>query len=137
MTRRSPRRRGATVVEFAFVAPVFLVLVAGLIIGAIGVFRYQEVASLAREGARWASVHGDRYQFATGNPAATPADVYNNAILPNAVALDPAQLSYSVTWTPDNRQWSTVSVTVTYQWLPEAFLGGVTLKSTSTVPVSY
>ena len=149
MTRRSPRRRGATVVEFAFVAPVFLVLVAGLIIGAIGVFRYQEVASLAREGARWASVHGDRYQFATGNPAATPADVYNNAILPNAVGLDASQLSYCVSWNAGNAPsqpggdyekatTNTVTVTVSYQWLPELFLvGPVTLSSSSTVPMSY
>lgn len=142
MLRRSARalgqrRRGASLVEFAFVAPVFFLLVIGLVVGGVGVFRYQQVASLAREGARYASVRGSKYQQVTGNPAATPADVYNNAILPGSVALDPAQLSSSVTWSPDNKQGSTVSVQVTYRWIPEAFLGGVTLGSTSTVSMSY
>jgi hypothetical protein len=42
-----------------------------------------------------------------------------------------------VSWNPDNQQKSMVTVTVTYQWLPEAFLGGVTLSSTSSMMVSY
>ena len=31
---------------------------------------------------------------------------------------------------------STVTVTVTYQWVSEAYFGGLTLKSTSTMPMS-
>jgi Flp pilus assembly protein TadG len=134
---RRPLRRGASLVEFALVAPVLLLLVIGLVVAGLGVFRYQQVASLAREGARYASVRGWKYQQVTGNPAATPADVYNNAILPGSVALDPTSLGYNVTWSPDNKQGSTVSVQVTYQWLPEVFFGGVTLGSTSTVTMSY
>lgn len=139
MVRRSlsTRRRGATLVEFALVAPVFLLFVLGIIVGGLGIFRYQEVASLAREGARYASVRGDKYERTTGNPSATPQDVYDNVIRPSAVALDPARLSYDVTWQPDKRQGNRVSVKVTYQWLPEAFLGGITLSSTSTVTISY
>jgi hypothetical protein len=109
----------------------------GLIIAGLGVFRYQQVASLAREAARYASVRGSKYQQVTGNPAATPQDIYNNVILPGSVALDPAQLSYNVTWNTDNRPGNTVTVQVTYQWIPEAFLGGITLGSSSTVTVSY
>jgi hypothetical protein len=111
--------------------------VIGLIVGGLGVFRYQQVASLAREGARYASVRGYKYQQVTGSPAATPADVYNDVLLPGAVALDQASLGYSVTWSPDNHQGSAVNVRVTYQWIPEAFLGGITLSSTSTAVVSY
>src|SRR5256885_11992030 len=99
MLRRVPRR-AAALVEFAIVAPVFLLFVMGLVVGGLGVFRYQQVASLAREGARYASVRGYKYQQVTGSPAATPQDVHNNVILPGAVALDPAQLSSSVTWNP-------------------------------------
>jgi len=137
MRFRIPRRRGAAVVEFALIAPVFLLLVIGLIVGGIGILRYQEVASLAREGARYASVRGAKYEQVTANPAATPQDVYNDAILPNAVALDPNQLSYSVTWFPDKKQASQVTVQVTYQWIPEAFLGGITLSSTSIMTITY
>ena len=137
MLHRPPRRRGTHLLECAVVVPVLFLLLFGLLVGALGVFRYQQVASLAREGARYASVHGSQYQEVTGKPAATAADVYTNAIAPRAVILDPSQLSSSVTWNPDNRQGSTVTVQVTYQWVPEAYLGGLTLSSTSTTPMSY
>src|SRR5262245_65981983 len=137
MRFRIPRRRGAALVEFAVIGPVFLFLVIALIVGGIGIFRYQEVASLAREGARYASVRGEKYQKVTTNPAATPQDVYNDVIVPGAVALDPTQLSYNVSWSPDKKQGSQVTVKVTYQWIPEAFLGGITLSSTSTMTITY
>jgi len=131
------RRRGATVVEFALVAPIVMLFVMGLIIMGLGIFRYQEVAWLAREGGRYASVRGARYESVTGKPAATASDVFNDAIKPKAVALDPNQLNYTVTWSPDNKQGSTVTVTVKYQWIPEGLFGGIQLSSTSTMLVSY
>jgi Flp pilus assembly protein TadG len=137
MLFRRCRRRAAALVEFAFIAPILLLFLIGVVVAGLGVFRYQEVASLAREGARYASVHGKRYQDVTGNPAATPEDVYENAIRPKAVALDMNRLSYSVTWDPGNRQGDRVRVQVTYQWIPEAFLGGIQLRGTSTMPISY
>ncbi len=130
-------RRGTTAVECSLVYPVLFLLLIGVIVGGLGVFRYQEVASLAREGARYASVHGAMYEFSTGHAAATPTDVYNNAIKPRTVSLDPSKLSYSVTWNTDNRQGSTVQVIVSYQWIPEAYLSGITLSSTSVMPMSY
>jgi Flp pilus assembly protein TadG len=134
---RKSRRRGAVILECALVYPITFLLVFGLIIGGLGVFRYQEVASLAREASRYASLHGATYQQATGKKAATAADVYNNVILPKAVALNPSQLSYNVAWTPDNNVGSKVTVTVTYHWVPEAFLPSMNLSSTSTVVVAY
>jgi Flp pilus assembly protein TadG len=137
LLRRQPARSGVAAVEFAFIAPVVLFFILALVIGAFGVFRYQQVASLAREGARYASVRGSKFQSSTGQPAATPADVYNNVILPKSVALRPDRLTYSVTWGPDNKQGSTVEVRVTYQWIPEKYLGGITLSSTSRLPITY
>jgi Flp pilus assembly protein TadG len=135
--RTTRPRAGVTVLEAAFIYPLFFLLMIGLLVGALGVFRYQEVASLARESARWTSVRGATYSLYTGQSAATPSDVYNNVIRPKAVALDLSRLDYSVTWKPDNRQNSLVTVTITYHWLPEAFLGGIDLTSTSTMPISY
>jgi Flp pilus assembly protein TadG len=153
---RLRRRRATTVVECALVYPLTFALVFGLIIGGFGVFRYQEVASVAREGARWASVHG--YQCVqeanpnVGKPTVTTAtDVYNNAIKPQADAanLDPVNMGYTVSWadaseaptyydyTSSKWKTNTVTVTITYQWIPEAFLGGITLTSTSIMPMSY
>jgi Flp pilus assembly protein TadG len=144
-----PFRAGASAVEFAVVAPVAFLFVLALVIGGMGIFRYQELASVAREASRWASVRGAQYQQDTGQPAATAQDVYNNVIAPNAIGMDTTKLSYSVTWNADNRPYhttivnnqlvpvsNTVTVTLTYQWVPEAFFGGYTLTSTSTLPMT-
>ncbi len=137
ITSKKSRRHAAHIPECAIAYSSIMLLMFGLIVGGLGVFRYQEVASLAREGSRYASVHGAAYNQATGKPAATAADVYNNAILPKAVALDPSLLTYNVTWNPDNNQGSTVTVKVTYNWIPEAFLPSMYLSSTSTAVVQY
>ena len=143
-------RRGAALVEFAIVAPLTFLLVLGLIIGGLGVFRYQQMAHLSREASRWASVHGAQYAADTGKPAATASDVYQQVIAHYAAALDPSKLSYTVVWNSDNRLYhtqitnnkvtavaNTVTVTVSYQWIPEAYLGGITLASTSVSTMSY
>lgn len=147
--RFARRRRGSVTTESIVAVPVLVFLILAILVGGYGVFRYQQIALLAREGARYASVHGGQYQLETSNAAATPQDVYNNAIAPYAVNLDMSQLSYSVTWNANNMPQSvnsdyeaptsnTVTVTVKYKWFPEAYLvGPIVLSSTSTVPMSY
>jgi Flp pilus assembly protein TadG len=143
-------RRGATIVEFAVVGPLVFLLLIGLLVGGLGIFRYQEVAYTAREASRWASVHGSDYAQETGKSAATAADVYNQAIAPKATSLQLNQLSYSVSWNTNNSPYhtsivngqsvkttNTVTVTVSYHWIPEAFLGGMNLSSTSVSVMSY
>jgi Flp pilus assembly protein TadG len=145
----SHRRSAATIVECAIVYPVLFLFLLGLAVGGAGIFRYQEVAALAREAARYGSTHGAQYRIDAGEPVGTPSDwqtdIYNNAIAPNIVALDPNSLSYSVTWPPvvnlpassDNWPGSQVTVTVTYQWFPELYLvGPITLTSTSSMPIT-
>lgn len=148
-TRAGRGRRGATTVEFAIACPIAFFLLFATIIGAMGVFRYQQVASLAREGARWASVHGGQYARETNNPAATAQDIYEQAIQPKAVALRLDRLSYQVTWDKDNEPLSveedvqtpignTVTVTVNYEWFPEMYIfGPLVLSSTSTCQMMY
>src|ERR1700693_3549297 len=120
-------RRGASAVEAAIVYPVVLFFILGLAIGAMGIFRYQETAALAREAARYASVHGTNYAQASGNQAATAQDIYNNSIAPNAGALDRSKLTYSVTWNQSNSPNQSVIVN-----------GNVTyLTNTVTVTVTY
>ena len=91
--------------------------------------------------------------------------IVNNFVKANATAMDPAYLTVSVSFntssgsyhwddTTDNGQrWpysqvtkngatyqetNTVSVTVTYQWIPELYLvGPINLSSTSVMPVAY
>ena len=70
----SRRQRLAVVsVEAAFVFPVVIFLILAIVIGSMAVFRYQEVASLAREGSRYASLHGATYQQNTGKTAPVSA----------------------------------------------------------------
>jgi hypothetical protein len=103
-------------------------------------------------------VHGAQYAKDTGKPAATPDDgvwsggsgqctlLYNNVIQPKATAVNLIRLSYSVSWNTDNTTYhmngsqkvsNTVTVTVNYQWIPEAYLGGIRLSSTSVALMYY
>jgi Flp pilus assembly protein TadG len=143
-----PPRRGTVTVECAVVYPVTFFLLLALLIGGMGVFRYQQVASLAREGARWASVHSSDYARETGNSPATQESIRNEILSRSAGVLDPNQLTVTVTWIDENyptrvttnngaARSNRVRVTVTYQWVPELYLGGITLTSTSEAIILY
>ena len=56
--RGARRRWGGTLVEGAVVGSLSLMLLLGTVVVGLGVFRYQQVADLAREGTRYAAVHG-------------------------------------------------------------------------------
>ena len=94
------RRDAATAVECAFILPATFFLLFGLVVGAMGVFRYQEVAALARQATRYASTHGHQYRKDAGLAVGTSTDwqsaIYTNAISPNFVSLDPSLVSYTV-----------------------------------------
>lgn len=159
------RRRGAVTVEAAVVYPLLFLLLFGLIVGGITVSRYQQVAMLAREGARFASVRGadwkiDWQKQPPGQPAATVAQIRQDAVLPMAVSLDPNQLTVQVQWVcPTTGQvvdWDSstkspttlnpqgapvanhVRVTIIYQWdAGILFPGPLTLKSVCEIPMSF
>jgi len=92
------------VLEAAIVLPVVMMLILGTFSTAMGVYYYQLVATLAREGARYASVHGSQYvQPPPAGYGGTPvqaSDIYNYAIKPMAVAvgLNLNNLTYQVQW---------------------------------------
>lgn len=149
MTQFTRRRRGATLVEVAIVLPVTFFLIFALAVGVLGVFRYQEVASVTRAAGRYASTHGARYRkdagLANGTAADWQADMNTNAIQPALILLDPSLLTLQTSWPdvinqagkPDNWPTSTVTVTISYQWIPELYLvGPFNLTSTSCVTIS-
>ena len=173
MRRAAQRRSGATVVECAVVYPATFLLLLGLIVAAQGVSRYQEVAALARAGARYASTHGAQYRRdaslpvgtagtyaatsgglfwysvdptqASGTDTSWTGDTYDSAVRPKVVALDPTLLTFKMGYPsvinqptkPDNWPGSQVTVTVSYQWLPQLYLvGPITLSSTSSLPIT-
>ncbi len=149
LTRNARCRRGATLVEVAIVLPVTFFLILALVVGVLGVFRYQEIASLARAAGRYGATHGAQYRkdagLATGTAADWQADINANAIQPALILLDPNLLTLKASWPdvvsqpgkPDNWPTSTVTVTITYQWVPEFYLvGPYYLSSTSCVPIT-
>lgn len=160
MLRQKDRRVGSILIESALVYPVLFVIVLAIIMLGLGVFRYQQVAHAAREGARWAAVHGEKYAGERKTTAATPVEVYTNAIRPHLAGAASAGTTYSVTWytdaagNPDKRPTrnleytdaagakqigsvtNTVSVTVTYNWNTILF-GTIPVSSTSVTPISY
>ena len=149
MSQAIRRRRGTTTVEFAITCPIAFFILFATIVGGLGIMRYQQVAALAREGARWACVHGAEYAYDHNVPDPTAQDVFEQAIEPLIVGLDPAYLTYSVTWDESNEPLrvdtnyevpfgNTVTVTVTYQWFPEMYLvGPFELTSSSTAQMVY
>lgn len=158
MTRTTPnRRRGVSAVETALVLSVLLLLVCGLLAGGFGVFRHQQVQCLACEGARWASAHGGDFQNDAG-AAPTRQQIADQAVLPRAVGMNPADIDVKVEWIDrgTNTVWdwdaapkdtrsvtatgeyvsNTVRVTVTYRWTPGVFWGDSTMQSVSELPMS-
>jgi Flp pilus assembly protein TadG len=145
------RRKGAVMVDNAIILLLLLMFIIGTIVGGLGVLRYQQIALLAREGARYASVRGTQFQADGKGAAATPTDVFDNAMLPLATGLDQQNLTYSVVWPngktavyadptsipPGQPKGATVEVTVNYKWIPEAFFGGTTMTSKSVMPMQY
>src|SRR5439155_6731204 len=57
------KRSGAYLIECAFVLPITFFLLLMIVIGSLGIFRYQECAYLARMGTRFGSVRGDNYWY--------------------------------------------------------------------------
>ena len=109
-TRPGPRaaRRGAGMIEFALVAPIFLLLLVAVAeFGRLG-FAYNVVSYAAHHAARYAAVRGS----ASGHPA-TAADVQAEAAAYIA-GLDNSKVTVTTAWTPDHNPGSTVQVTVSY-----------------------
>ncbi|HEX4610180.1 MAG TPA: TadE family protein, partial [Urbifossiella sp.] len=140
------------------VLPVLFVLVCGIITGGMAVFHHQQVACLAREGARWASVRGAPSQTDTGLPPPARDQIVARAILPLAVGMDPAGLAVTVEWVDNGTNTVTdwdaatkdfrsvtatgeyvtnaVRVTVTYQCGPGVFGSTLTVRSVTERPMS-
>jgi Flp pilus assembly protein TadG len=134
-------RRGVSMAEAAVVYPLTMLLLIGTLVLGIAVFRYQQVQALAREGARYASVHGPTYASEQNSSYATSSSVLTY-IETLTVGMQTSDLSCTVTWNPNPPTASppsTVTVVVTYAWTPEAYFKkqAVNLTASSTMPVVY
>ncbi len=125
---RCRQRRGATTVELAIVLPTTILLLIGLCVTELGAFRYQQVAALAHESVRWASVHGKEYAKQTGGTIATREDIFKNVIKPRAIGIDPNKIDCDVQWDVEK---NFVTVKIQYTWTPEAFFAPQKLSCTA------
>jgi Flp pilus assembly protein TadG len=141
--RWQAKRRGAHAVECAIVLPVTLFLILAIIVGSLGVFRYQEMASLSREAARFGSTHGGQYLkeniqgIQSGTlPNPTKTYIINNLVLPKAYWLDPTKLQVSIMFNKPggSYDWDDTANNG-YRW-PQTIITGQQTSVVNTVSVT-
>lgn len=130
--RFSPCRRcGAAAVEFAVVAPLFFLLLFGMIEFGRMIMVQQLLTHACRDGARQAVIEGSSASQVTQGVRdyLTGASVNGTAA---TISITPSDLATSTTGQPVK-----VEVSIAYSqasWLPAPwFLGGATLKAASTM----
>lgn len=119
------RQRGQSAVEFAATFLVFIMLIMVIFDLGRGIYAYTTITAAAQNGARYAIVH--------------PIDItgIRNAVINNAIGLDPSDIRVSVSYPEDN----VIAVTVTYDFtvispLLEPVIGnngGLTFRVTATM----
>ena len=65
--KRLRSSRGQALVEFALIAPLFVVVLSGIMTFGIGVFYQQQLTNAAREAARFAAIHSATSQCPTAS----------------------------------------------------------------------
>ena len=123
---RTRQTRGQALVEFSLVAPLFFLLLFGIIEAGRFVFFHEILANATREGARYAIVNGanvDPIGCPSGPPApgSVPCDTTGANVISrvrqsafgvgNAAAVTPV-------WDPDNSRGSTVTVSASFTYRP-------------------
>ena len=127
-----PKRRGATMVEFTLFFLLYLTIMMGLMEGGRAIWTYTTLSYAARQGARYAMVHG------VGSPVSD--DAIETRVEQNAIGL--GEVDVTTAWLPDNSVGSFVEVRVRYNFhfigaklfMPTADL---VLGSTSRMMVTY
>jgi Flp pilus assembly protein TadG len=142
---RTGKRSGAHAVECAIIFPIVLFFIVSIIVGGMGIFRYQQVCYLAREGARYAVVHAGQYQqenAAAIQSGALPNvdDNYllTNVIMPNASNLDPSSLTVGINFNLSSGSYDWDDTANNNNRWPNApkTVNGTTYNETNTVSVT-
>jgi Flp pilus assembly protein TadG len=143
--KQRQRRSGAHLVECALVFPLAFFLVLALVVGGMGVYKYQQVCYLAREAARYASVHGGQYQqekaaaIASGTlPNVDKQYIITNVISANATNLEPenTQVSVNINMSSGSYDWDDTANNAN-RWPSSAkTIGSTTYNETNTVSIT-
>lgn len=151
------RSRGQALVEFAFVAPIFFLMLYAIIEFGRYVYMVQILNNAAREGARYAIVHGSQSLSPTGplpggatSPDPTGEDV-KAVVRKFAVGVIGGSISFPNTgcvhgetsgpcWQPDDGRESTIEVTVRTTFttlIPIVPLPTITIDGASTLVINH
>lgn len=145
-TRDGARRRsrGQALVEFALVVPIFFLILFAIIDFGRYVYYVQILNNAAREGARYAIVHGANSLLRTGPPddpsGAAVIDVVRTYAIGVIGRADASVLAIVPTWDPANNHRGTkVTVEVTYGFdsvIPVVPIPAIPVKGESTLVVN-
>lgn len=126
---RQRKRRGVTAVEFAFVAPVFFIMVLGIIEFGRAMMVQSLLTGAAQQGARAGSL--------TNASTANVTSSVNNYLSSGGISGASTTVSPSPPSSASSGQAITVTVTIPYSqvsWLPSpSYLKTTTLRSTALV----
>lgn len=125
---------GQAIVEFALVATVFFILLFGIIEFSRLMLMYHHVGNVAREGSRYAIVHGS-----DSLAPATAADISN--YVKSISPVDPSNLTVTTTWENSNHDpqtWVKVQVIYDFKFIvPILYNSNIPLEGTSQMVISY
>jgi Flp pilus assembly protein TadG len=139
--RRRHRALGQALAEFALVAPIFFLMLFAIIDFGRYVYYVQILNNAAREGARYAIVHGD-----LGLPSTGPPDDASGAAVKSTVrnylvgVIDAGALTIGATWPAGtNLRGNLVTVQVDYQFrsvIPIVPIPPLTVRGESTLVIN-
>jgi len=134
-------------VEFALVAPLFFLLLLGIIEGGRFIFYYELLNHATREGARYAIVHGSNALGCKSGPmpdSRPPCDLTGELVKQRVRdsafgALGTGVVVPNPVWQPNNERGSTVTVSATYAYsvlIPLVPFPPITVDAESTLVVN-
>lgn len=161
MTRRHSRTRphtaGQAMVEFALVAPMFFLLLFGIVEAGRFIFYYETLSHATREGARYAIVNGANTLGCPSGPAAPGSSACDTAgnnvvtrVRESAYGLAGTSVTVDRCWwyaacdfgthgDGDNARGATVTVTATYTYsslIPLVPLPPITVSAESSLVIN-
>jgi Flp pilus assembly protein TadG len=115
---------GSNLVEYAILFIAFMMLMFGITGFGHALYAYTFVSNVARDASRWAAVNGstcgsDNSCNGVGimnNGPASPGDVTTYVTNRTPLGIDPAQITVTTTFIPDNKPGSFVEVQVQYNF---------------------
>lgn len=132
-------------VEFALVAPIFFLLLFGIVEVGRFIFYYETLNNATREGARYAIVNGASTIGCPSGPAApgsTPCDTAGNNVkarVKEAAYGVAGTITVTPSWAPDNGRGATVTVVAvsTYKTIvPLVPLPNITVTTESSLVIN-